>query len=129
MTLEKQVCSLELSKKLAELGVKQESLWCWANDYDTNYCICLSRSKTAKLGGMPYPAYTVTELGELLPVLTDAEEISILETYRRPYGLENETSFGVRLKGFDGRYYIEDTEADARAGMLVHLLENKLITL
>jgi len=27
MKLEKQVCSLELAKKLKELGVKQESLW------------------------------------------------------------------------------------------------------
>jgi hypothetical protein len=31
MKLNKQVCSLELSKKLKELGIKQVSLykWCW----------------------------------------------------------------------------------------------------
>ena len=29
MKLEDQVCSLELSKRLKELGVKQDSLWYW----------------------------------------------------------------------------------------------------
>ena len=34
MKLQNQVCSLELSKKLKELGVKQESLWYWIRDDD-----------------------------------------------------------------------------------------------
>lgn len=29
MKLENQVCSLELAKRLKELKVKQDSLWCW----------------------------------------------------------------------------------------------------
>lgn len=33
MNLENQVVSLELAKKLKELGVKQESLYWWVNEY------------------------------------------------------------------------------------------------
>ena len=37
MDLKKQVCSLELAKKLKELGVPQESLFKWVGTYNENY--------------------------------------------------------------------------------------------
>ena len=79
MILESQVVSLELAKKLKELGVKQESRWDWVrssttgryklviiggrgNKGFTDY-ICAGRDN--KFGEI-YSAFTVAELGEML---------------------------------------------------------------
>jgi len=67
MKLEDQVCSLELAKKLKELGVKQESYWSWLKgdaDYgDEPYLL----GCTTKLEEDECSAFTVAELGEKLP--------------------------------------------------------------
>ena len=47
MQLEQQVCNLELSKRLKELGAKQDSLWWWVIDYSGEHS--LRDYKTAKL--------------------------------------------------------------------------------
>lgn len=136
MKLENQVVSLELSKKLKELGVKQESLFYWSDadvyteekGWTVNY-----RSKITKRDGVEldwYSAYTVAELGEMLPhsVRTDAR----LSTLRACTS-EDKRTHGITGYTIDGQVTIEmicaTTEADARAKMLIYLLENKLITL
>ena len=63
--------SLENAKKLYKVAKEKgvalpKSIWCWANDYDTNYCVALSKSKTALYGEPTYPAYTTDELLEWL---------------------------------------------------------------
>ena len=67
MKLEDQVCSLELAKKLKELGVKQESLFYWwfvRNDMGDDVFV----SDTKPVNGTEYwSAFTVAELGEMLP--------------------------------------------------------------
>lgn len=60
MKLENQVCSLELAKRLKELGVKQDSLWVWV-DRLNNSTVCLSQ-QVQKLIPI-YSAFTVSELG------------------------------------------------------------------
>ncbi len=126
MKLEQQVVSLELAKKLKELGVKQESLYWWTsadnktpilrgwmNDYETN-----SRWTV-------YSAFTVAELGEMLP--TNIEDYYII------YDRLVDSSFHVYYEKIGKRPEIlikdqgADTEADARAKMIIYLLENKLI--
>lgn len=128
MKIEDQVCSLELAKKLKELGVKQESLFWWQVDIDGH--AELNFGKTLTNYGVKveahYSAFTVAELGEMLP-----GNISGL--------------YFVTQKGLMGNsWYVEaltvvghsevwlaiaKTEADARAKCLIYLIENKLITL
>jgi hypothetical protein len=126
MTLEQQVCSLELAKRLKELGVKQESLFHWDPIWgvsDVEEWQLLKRvdipSLYAKTPDENYSAFTVAEFGEMLPMMEENWQ-------------------NARYK--DGKWFITnyvntipaaeaDTEADARATTLVYLLENKLSTL
>ena len=70
MKLEQQVTSLELSKKLKELGVKQESLWWWVKwnkkvhtkgNFPISWQVELAPHKKCK----SISAFTVAELLEL----------------------------------------------------------------
>lgn len=71
MSLEMQVCSLELAIKLNELGIKQESLFYWHKDvtwrldYWTEMLIQQHEN---------YSAFTVGELMELLPPYIDTKQ-------------------------------------------------------
>ena len=138
MNLEQQVCSLELAKKLKELGVKQESIFWWDLDGETV-------THSQEFDEMPYitgvdprdrrrrvfvknanrfiSAFTVAELGEML-----------LEKYGTVRMFGKFRGFHVRDGSEDGEFIADtgtdaNTEADARAKMLIYLLENKVITL
>lgn len=125
MNLENQVTSLELSKKLKELGVKQESLFWWYRKYRPNYHLYTSIELSEIEAGIDrVSAFTVAELGEVIMKW----EWDCPEKDREGW-LWKEWRPGVAMIP----HYIinqpdEDiTEADARAKMLVYLLENKLI--
>ena len=148
MTLEKQVCSLELAKKLKELGVEQESVF-WYVDvdgYDSELVIeeYLIPKKgfffnKKEKGGIS--AFTGAELGEMLPKQIEYK----VSDYGDRAGYRSlDLKCGKAIIN-DGWYVLysdphtsnlvpvygtyETTEADARAKMLVYLIENKLITL
>ena len=116
MTLEKQVTSLELSKRLKELGVKQESFAFWHEA--TNGTVTLinrDRWLPAILADI-YSAFTVAELGEMLP---------------QNYGTRYDGQ-GWSVYDGNGKYVVgmsTDTEADARAKMSIYLIENNFLTL
>lgn len=152
MKLEQQVTSLELSKKLKELGFEQNGYFSWLE--------CDARS-----GGGWYvwqtdydhmielpdcSAYTVAELGKMLPrkICDQDQPLSgnkgkcyplVIEGLSDDYSNENVIN-GWRLRYGDtkikidndvklnsaGIYYV-GTEADARAKMLIYLKENNLI--
>jgi hypothetical protein len=129
MKLDDQVCSIELAKRLKELGVPQESIFyweyyneqCYAVKYFP-YCIVPDDNNKFKL----YSAFTVAELGEMLPGSIKVEERSFFITMdcdKCPYyddmPLTQEIYSGMDNDG--------DTEADARAKMLIYLLENGLV--
>ncbi len=132
MKLENQVCSLDLAKKLKELGVKQESLLSWfAHGLSTpekpHHFVYWSTTGDCKndagFGYEECATFTVAELGEILPwqrvfeggVAKDLHCVRGYKTFQLYYELPP-TIF-------------DDTEANARAKMIVYLLENKLITL
>jgi hypothetical protein len=66
MKLEDQVVSLELAKRLKELGVKQESLFTWYEWYENEMILFHDRSPEIS-GQNPYSAFTIAELVEILP--------------------------------------------------------------
>lgn len=128
MKLEDQVCSLELAKRLKELGVKQESAFRWIPmGAEPVLCPVPEFDDDGETKYMPdaCSAFTVAELGEMLPdeivVGKKSYYLALRKRkifYARPNDYEEEALPGV----FPG-----DTESDARAKMLVYLLENKLV--
>lgn len=124
MELEQQVCSLELAKKLKELGVKQESFAYWfSQTYAVEPVLIYGEGAErvfANWNGKKPPtsngglnsAFTVAELGEMLP----------------PYGVTRKCPMGDWHCGDSELGIKADTEADARAKLLIYLLENKLLT-
>jgi len=124
MKLEDQVTSLELSKKLKELGVEQESLWCWVckrgrkwTSEEDHWFLHETESSYNYKGNDKCSAFTVAELGEMIeiPFSSSQEKIdSRIIEFKVKDNLENVSG---------------DTEANARAKMLIYLIENKLIEL
>ena len=115
------------AKRLKELGEKQESLFWWTNEskllFDKDYW-----ELTNHFGLYPkmeyISAFTVAELGEMLPIKMEGE---YLDCYKidKPDG-QWECGYGSALNG----YYEEDkNEANSRAKMRIYLLENNLIKL
>jgi len=132
MELKEQVTSLELSKKLKELGVKQESLFYWET-YRSDQFDEAPHPKIINFKEEPgfsenslYSAFTVAELGEMLPVVIESPPYTIQYLKQGNSGL-----WTLNLCD-DFRHKIEFTiqeksEADARAKMLIYLLENNLM--
>lgn len=123
MKLEHQVCSLELAKQLKELGVKQESIFYFSN-LDTPYLrIDLWWEEPEKSGDFRISAFTSAELGAMLPDTLAGKQL---------YHWHTGAMWFIGYLCENGMYQpakVRTTEADARAQMLVHLLENKLMEL
>lgn len=134
MILEDQVCSLEFAKKLKELGVKQKSLFAYLKVKNEWRIVAHSPQLEVRsfyVGKNLISAFTVAELGEMLPhsVIRDDEEYKITPSAAGG-GLKYidyttyEDGVGTYLKGYpitSGK-----TEANARAKILIYLIENKL---
>jgi hypothetical protein len=114
MKLETQVPSLQLCKRLKELGWDQPTLFSWIKRI-TSTDLALSRDAISHQ--ITYPAPTVAELGE---ALKDAKG-----DYYSKY------KYGKAECGFQNseqqRFIEADTEANARAKMVIYLLENNLL--
>lgn len=130
MTLEQQVVSLELAKKLKELGVKQQSYfsWYWIGLSDLKYAVATAEDVKHPTAA----AFTVAELGEMLPLRIDAR--SKKDGRKRiSYFLEYESGGLVARYAhhLDIRQILCEaslnTEADARAKMLIYLIEHDFL--
>jgi len=145
MKLEQQVTSLEISKRLKELGVNQESLFKW------NFPL---KTKDEKEYGYPdsefeprlfteeqwelyaedynppvsvmYSAFTVAELGEMLKNTGYQKDGN--GYFRNTFWFKDAWYSSMDTDNKTPAI-TADTEADARGKMLIYLLENKLITI
>ncbi len=137
MKLEDQVVSLELAKKLKEFGIKQESLFYWTeyNKESNKIGIVYTKGKIIDANNQ-YSAFTVSEFGFLMPhsyeknsntyfIETTAGHTKFgYITVCSSHFYENEHDcIGIVGDDFDG----DGNEANARAQMLIYLIENKLI--
>lgn len=133
MKLEDQVCSLELAKRLKELGVKQESFWKWhcsVGKKSGNEAWYLYPSlgfsnhnapsgRTHTLQDESYSAFTVAELGGMLPIDIFSGRVKGTKSLGEFYGCF------MNDQGGPSEY--EMTEADARAKCLIYLIENGIV--
>ena len=148
MRIEQQVCSLALAKRMKELGAKQESLFYWLEEKD-NQPFLMNSGNTSKYGAIPsnyredegwnyYSAFTVAELGEMLPARITNESTRNMDRicfYLKEHKGDDKKQ-DVR-DGFTVEYHTiyspplyritADTEADARAKMYIYLAENNLL--
>ena len=118
-------CDLKYSKRLKELGVKQESLWYW-QVYKTGDIYLLPHKDVKGFIDKVdvckyYSAFTVAELGEALPWVVEGFVLAV-EKCKDKWWVFYESGTGVlNGKQFDG------SEANARAKMVIYLIENKLM--
>lgn len=148
MRLEDQVASLELCKRLKELGVKQEdSLFAWIKCNkkdevhwtktpvvwpDQEYFIS-TNLKEWSWAEWQCAAFTVAELGEILPGHVGMDWF--LRFWKSDFS--GPASFSINYKdpktegnpeiGWMMETIIEKKEADARAKMLIHLIEKGIV--
>lgn len=127
MKLEQQVISLDIAKRLKELGVKQESLFYWLTyrqfkDEDFNLSF---GNDIGLLSDFSISAFTVAELGEMLPYQIEGNWLWIQKRVPIQGGWSIAYSKGVLTKQLS--YESDDTEADARGKMLIYLIENNLL--
>lgn len=141
MKLEDQLSSLEPSKRLKELKVKQESLWYWYKTRNNKWQLALEDGTATDDGGKStfhhgyrfdlskklYSAFTVAELGEMMPKEANGFELRCIKLagYKDNkwqvayWEISHEDE--VRFEEYVG------TEADARAKMLIHLVKEGVV--
>lgn len=130
MKIEDQVCTLGQAKKLKELGIDQETefyfrmgkIWHfrevtdWPNQEQLSDLI-QSGAESERI----FAAYTVAELGEMLPTGYDTMKITV-----------NRDSCEWQGYDLDGDPFPSEqtykTEAEVRATMLIALIEAELLT-
>ena len=134
MKIIQQVTSLLLSKKLKELGVSQVTLFSWQISSDGIPVINISFM--GEINCEDFSAFTSAELGFLMPYSymkngklhfiettaghTDHDYCTVCSSHF--YETERDSN-AIVGDDFDG----EGNEADARAMMLIYLIENNLI--
>lgn len=129
MKLESQVCTLLQAKRLKELGIEQGSLFVYYDNMalktDNGLLYYKDTASYKEFGKVEsrsairyYPAFTVAELGQMLP----DNHFSIRSTIDNVSGWEYFKN-GSLMPMVDA-----ETEAECRAYILIHLLENNLVT-
>jgi hypothetical protein len=124
------VCSIELAKRLKELGVRQSSLWYWVQkgiggtsrfaDPELIYCEEMFQYERE------WSAYTVAELGTMLPFTFSTLRTLPGNLVRLIYD-DSRMMYTREASGIGFANYDSGTEADARAKMLIELIEREKV--
>ena len=155
MKLEDQVCSLELAKRLKELGVPQKSLFYWVRRINAlEYGQALGKSN--KEGEIPckefdklgkweilykndkdckdygfgfYSAPTIAELGEGLPPIISIYDYNGHKLFNLEITRAIEKGWFVRYTGdlYSLKECYDDTLVNAVTKMFIYLIENGLV--
>lgn len=125
MELEDQNVCVGLAREMKELGAPQDSVWywTWAEWNDKVEWVLISQDERARLKKESFSAYTVAELGEMLPDSSHGEYVTIKDSGGMWLAWEIQ-------KGLfdDGDCYIKaKTQVDAYAKMVIHLLKEGII--
>ena len=128
-----QSCSLDLARKLKKLGVIQESLFHWVKKWNGEtgaWDLFYDGDISLDVIDEHVCAFTVAELGKLLraDIYLESED-RMLELYEfRMDGTWGIAYHNQMIIPADYRWEFEaSTEADARAKMLVYLIEHNLV--
>jgi len=129
MKLESQVCSIDYAKKLKELGVKQESLFCYQEIQNSDPSVwprTLDLHEFRKPSKDERPAaFTLSELLTLLPRINYCEP-QLLRGYLTG---EKELKYCFRY-GYEDKQnseFVVLNPCDSAAKMLIYLIENELM--
>lgn len=143
MKIEEQVTSLNLSKELKKLGVKQDSLFFWVEgisgivdhepELHNHESLCsiieLSRAKQLKYKEF-FSAFTVSELGEFLPEKIKSDDVY---TYLKHEKCGEFFRCIYYQKDIDEMYkYLYQSSAlkepDARGRMLEYIIKSNVVS-
>lgn len=128
MELENQVISFEFARRLKELNVTQESLF-YYREYHGATILRDNNYRPEIRGVMYYSAFTVAELGELLPDIiypdsasgSDRQIIMSKSNSFHCVGISNENKTIAPT-------FFDENEANARAMMLIYLIKMRVQT-
>ena len=143
LSLEQQVISLALAQTLKALGVAQESLYVWSVPVPARAKDEVERKAVERVGtGLyeataawtdvfdTYAAFTSVELGALLPAVIEIEGRDRWLRIEKDDGVSAPSVWRVQYEeeGQEvGPSFEAEREADARAQVLIYLLEHHLL--
>lgn len=142
MKLSDQVCTLEQAKKLMALGIDADAInaqFVWHNLNLPEFTLALqidaeewaNKPKRGANIGEVFSAFTVAELGVMLPNTINDRAAIILFQNNLPKESEGRFVAMIVMNSWEQRPLRREygrTEAEARAALLIHLLESGKVT-
>ena len=127
MKKENQITNLEISKRLKDLEFDYPTLWVWIKR-DLDWCLeCSEYLKNKDNILEKISAFTVAELGYILPIYI--ETIDRFYLYENITGVDSALIYTIEYKSLDNKCLFKVSsqinEANARAEMLIKLIENR----
>lgn len=139
MKIQNQVCTLQQAQKLKAIGIDQDTAFCFVESKGQNtFCLYTTEEIHIERGYTQdrVAAFSVAELGAMISDMIDQNDITVHSYFNDHLGewdcearrrIENEKTGEMTwpiVNEEEG-----DTEAEARASMLLWLLENKECTI